>query len=110
MKINLTPFSPPPQLYVPLSLSVAGDVLTLNGKTLDLSGIPEGATLPAEAVASDWVTGPITRTNGELSLTLRLPHGPNAPEESRFPAPITVTEDGTVDLPPYDAEPEEAPE
>ncbi|WP_295530200.1 hypothetical protein [uncultured Thioclava sp.] len=97
MKINLSPV----RLDTLLELSVAGDMLTLNGETLDLSAIPEGATLPADAVMSDWVVGPVTRINGELSLTLRLPCGPDAPEETRFPQPITVTEDGPIMLPAY---------
>ena len=82
-----------------LTLSRAGDVLTINGDDLDMSGVPEGATLPASAVASDWVTGPISRTSGVLSLTIRMPIGPGASEALCFPAPITVTDDGPVDLP-----------
>ena len=96
MKINLSPV----RLDEPLDLSVTGDVLVLNGEVLDLSGIPEGATLPADAIASDWVVGDVTRESGDLCLTLRLPCGRDAPEETRFPQPITITEDGPVDLPP----------
>ena len=85
-----------------LELERQGDRLILNGATLDLSAIPEGATLPATAVQSPFVVGDITRTNGVLMLNLVLPHGPNAPEETRFPSPITVTEDGPVALPAYE--------
>ena len=87
------------------TVSVSGDVLTINGATLDLSGIPEGAKLPAEAIASDWIAEEtfLTRTSGVLSVTLVSPHGANAPEETRFPEPITVTS-GVVVFPAYDVE------
>lgn len=84
-----------------LSLSVVGDVLTINGDDLDLSGIPAGATLPRKAVASEWITGPIERDlAGRLHVQIMLPHGPDAPKSRRFPAPITVTADGPITLPP----------
>lgn len=88
-----------------LTLHRAGDVLTINGAVLDLSAIPEGATLPAGAVACDWIAGPITRTGGVLHLTLLLPHGaipdPAPPEAQAVthPAPLTLTGDGPVTLP-----------
>ena len=98
MQITLSPV----RGDAPLSLERHADVLTINGEILDLSGVPDGATLPAEAVASDLVVGAITRQDGVLSLTLNLPHGANAPEETRFPAPLSLTTDGPVDLPPYE--------
>jgi len=100
MKLTLSPR----RSDLPLTLSCAGETLTFNGKTLDLSAIPEGATLPAEAVASDWIVGPISRADGMLSLTIALPCGSNAPDETRFPQPITITQDGPVLLPPYQIE------
>ncbi|MFY0682624.1 MAG: hypothetical protein JXR13_18775 [Thalassovita sp.] len=90
-----------------LELTKIGDVLTLNGEALDLSSIPEGATVPAGAIDSDWVTGPVMRTNGALHLTLVLPHGQNAPHETRFPQPISVIDDGSIVLPPYSEPTEE---
>ena len=89
---------------IPLTMHRAGDVLTINGEAFDLSGIPEGATLPRAAVACDWLVSDITRTGGVLHLTLTLPHGADAPQETRFAAPITLTANGPVSLPPYDAE------
>ena len=86
----------------PLVIDRQGDTLTLNGDLLDLSVVPDGATLPAEAVASPFLAGPITRKDGILHLTLALAHGAQAPEETRFPEPITLTEDGPVDLPAYE--------
>ena len=95
MRINFSPFRSIARLYVFRS----GDVLTLNGEPFDFTQLPEGGTLPAEAVASDWIVGPVSRINGELHLTLRLPHGPNPSRAVAFPEPIHVTEDGPVLLP-----------
>jgi hypothetical protein len=100
MQIILSPI----RAETPLTLHRAGDVLTVNGEAFDLSGIPEGATLPREAVACDWLASDITRRGGSLQMTILLPHGANAPEETRHPAPLELTSDGPVALPPYDAE------
>lgn len=87
-----------------LTLHRAGDVLTVNGETFDLSGIPEGATLPRDAVDCDWLASDIARSGGVLHLTLILPHGADAPPEARFPAPLVLTSDGEVAMPiPRDA-------
>jgi hypothetical protein len=93
---------------IKLSLSRQDDVLTLNGEDLDLSLLPEGATLPQSAVASDWIAGDITRKDGVLRVPLVLPHGANAPEETRFATSISVQKDGSVALPTYDVQEEEA--
>lgn len=90
-----------------LTLVRIGDTLTINGGTFDFSAIPEGATLPAEAIDSDWIAGPVERIGGVLHVTLILPHGGNAPEATRFPAPITVTGNGTITVPVYEIESEE---
>lgn len=85
-----------------LSLSRAGDVLTINGVAFDFGPLPDGATLPRAAVDCEWLAGPVERIGGVLHLTLILPHGPNAPEATRFPEPITVTGDGPITLPAYE--------
>lgn len=100
MQIILSPI----RAETPLTLDRAGDVLTVNGEVFNLSGIPEGATLPRDAVACDWLASDITRIGGSLQLTMLLPHGANAPEETRHPAPLVLTTNGPVTLPPYDAE------
>jgi len=84
-----------------LTLVRAGDTLTINGVDFDLSPLPEGAVLPQEAVACDWLSGEVSRRRGVLHLSLILPHGPGAPEARLFPAPLTLTGDGPVDLPPH---------
>jgi hypothetical protein len=102
MKISFSPVRRDEQL----ELHRAGDVLTINGEAFDFGPLPEGATLPAEAIDSDWFAGPVERIDGELHLTLVLPHGPQAPEATRFPAPLDLGGDGPVDVPVW-AEPEE---
>lgn len=95
MHIKLSPV----RLDETLSASRLGDVLILNGQVFDFGPLPEGATLPAEAIDSDWIVGPVSRIDGELHLTLRLPHGPNPSQAVAFPEPIIVTEDGPLELP-----------
>lgn len=82
-----------------LTVVKQGDTLIVNGTEFDFSAVPEGATLPADAIDSDLFSGPVERINGELVLTLTLPHGPNPSKAVAFPEPITVSEDGPVLLP-----------
>lgn len=91
----------PVRLDETLALSVAGDVLTVNGATLDLGAVQEGDTLPAEAVDSPWINGPVSRSGGVLSVTIRLPHGIDDDAPARWPDPMTLTvdADGPVALP-----------
>lgn len=75
--------------------SVKGDVLTLNGEDIDLSGIPEGYRLPVSAVNNDWfltmASQYVERINGELHFALRLPVKIDSPEEYRNPeTPIVL--------------------
>lgn len=100
MKITFTPV----RRDDTLSLAKSGDVLSINGEAFDLSGIPEGATLPREAVACDLLASDIERQGGELRLTLILPHGANAPQDTLFPQPITVTADGPIAVPAFEIE------
>ena len=104
MKITFTP-----QLRADtLSLSVDGDVLTVNGTGYDFSPLAEGGTLPREAVGCPLLASDVTREGGHITLTLILPHGSDAPEAARFPQPITVTQTGPIQLPMTYAE--DAPE
>jgi len=95
MHITLSPV----RLDEALAASRAGNVLTLNGEAFDFGPLPEGATLPAEAIDSDWIAGPVSRIDGDLHLTLRLPHGPSPSQAVAFPEPMHVTEDGPIPLP-----------
>ena len=86
------------------TLARSADVLTLDCIGFDFGALAEGDTLPPEAVGSPWFAGPVTRVDGRLHLTLILPHGPDAPHETRFPLPLTLDADGPVALPPFGAD------
>lgn len=88
------------------SVSVNGNVLTLNGADYDLGELPDGAT------AQHPDLGLVKRNGDNYECTVRLGHGPNAPYETRFPEPIVLeNHNGPVELPLYDVvpEPEEEP-
>ena len=95
MKINLSPQRRDDQLTV----LKEGDVLTINGTEYDFTDLPDGGTLPAEAVDCEYVIGSVNRVNGELELKLLLPHGADASKAARFPEPIIDPADGEVELP-----------
>lgn len=86
---------------VSLSVSKSGDTLEVNGVALDFSRLPDGATLPAEAVGCEFVIAPVERINGGLVLTLMLPHAADAPQGARFPVDLYPA-DGQVQLPGLD--------
>lgn len=88
-----------------LAVTKAADTLTINGVTLDFSRLEDGSTLAAEAIGSEWVTRPVERTNGDLVVTLTLPHSADAPELARFPVDIINPADGPVRLPGIDLAP-----
>jgi hypothetical protein len=97
MKINLSPQRRDDQY----TLVVSGDTLIINGETFDFTPVDEGDILDAEAINSDYIVGNVTRTEGQLQITLVLPHGYPAPESTRFPEPIVNPPDGPVTLPAY---------
>lgn len=80
-----------------LAVSVSGDIMSVNGSSIDLSIYTADPDAP-----HDWIVGQPVQDAGVWHVTLILPHGEDAPEETRFPAPITVTADGPVPLPPHD--------
>lgn len=80
-----------------LSLEKVGETLVVNGVGFDLSAATEEASL---VVDCPWIIGPVARENGQLVVTFILPHGEEAPTETLFPVPITMTGDGPVPLPP----------
>lgn len=98
MLITLTPMRRDDRL----TLSRAGDILTINGTGYDFAPLPEGAILPREAVDCAWLASDVTRRNGVLHLTLILPHGARAPQVTLFPAPLALTADGPAELPPHE--------
>lgn len=103
MQITFTPM----RQDMALSLHKSGDTLIVNGEAFDFSALPEGATLPQAAVACAWLASDVERQDGQLRLTLILPHGAQAGPETLFPAPISLVADGPVTLPPYETPTEE---
>jgi hypothetical protein len=97
MKINLSAQRRDDQY----TLAVSGDTLIINGETFDFTPVDEGDILEAEAITSEYIVGNVTRTEGQLQITLILPHGYPAPESTRFPEPIVNPPDGPVTLPAY---------
>ena len=95
MKINLSP----QRRDDTLTVIKQGYTLTINGTAYDFSQLPDGGTLPADAVDCEFVIGSVSRVNGELELTLLLPHGANASAAARFPKPIINPADGELELP-----------
>lgn len=82
IKINFSPVRADGKTTATLE----GSVLTVNGELFDLSEIPDGATVNHPVIQK------CTRTGDDYELTLTLSHGPNAPQETRFPEPVEVTE------------------
>jgi hypothetical protein len=91
-----------------LTLARDGDQLLVNGTAFDLSAIPQGAILPRHAVACAYLASDIAHRTDGLHLTLILPHGAEAPEALRFPAPLSVIEEGEITLPGEDTPQEDA--
>lgn len=82
-----------------LSVVKSGEALTLNGEAFDFAALPDGASLPREAIACAWIAGDVERVSGELIVPLVLPHGANPPPEVAFPADLVDVADGNVELP-----------
>jgi hypothetical protein len=82
-----------------LEIFKRGDSLTINGVALDFGPLPDGATLPAEAVDCEWINDAVERVNGNLIVTITMPVGPCGGQASWYPASITNPPDGRVSLP-----------
>jgi len=85
--------------YKTLSASRQGDALTINGEVFDFTAIPEGATLPAEAIVSEWLSGDIERINGEIVLTLLIPVTEKSTAKANFPSPLINPANGVLEFP-----------
>ena len=60
--------------YSPLTVTKQGDALTVNGIEYDFTALPDGATLPSEAIDCDYIVGDIERVNGVIEITLLAPY------------------------------------
>lgn len=74
-----------------------GEALTINGHPFDFSQLPDGATLPLEAIDSPHFCGPVERIDGKLHIRLILPIQ-RAVFHEPIP-PIIDPPDGQIDLP-----------
>lgn len=95
MIINLSPFRSDDSL----TLSKAGDILTINGEEFDFSRMVDGDTLPLGSISSQWFGGPVDRIGTELQLTIRLPLPINYSQAQAFPVPQVILRDGEIHLP-----------
>lgn len=95
MRLLLSPVNDPRIL----NITKTNDTLTINGVPYDFSQLPNGATLPRKAIGCEFIVSDVNRINGEIELTILLPHGANASHEARFPEPINMTSNGRVMLP-----------
>lgn len=95
MKITLSPQRRDDTLEVIKS----GDMLTINKTTYDFSVVPDGATLPRDAVECEWLASDVERIDGVLHLTLLMPHGAGASHAARFPNPLFNPADGLLEFP-----------
>lgn len=96
MRISFSPQRRDDQLVLEKSL---GDRLRINGELFNFNPLAEGDAIPAGAIPSDWIVGPVERVDGEVCLTVILPHGPNPSAGVAFPEAIIVAEDGPITIP-----------
>ncbi|WP_042956545.1 hypothetical protein [Pseudomonas brassicacearum] len=95
MRINLSPQVRDDTLDV----TKAGNTLTINGETIDLSPMTEGGTLPLGAISSSWFASDVDMVDGEIILTLFLPNSVHSSHEQLFPVPLLNVPDGPVAFP-----------
>ena len=95
MKINLSPSRRDDALTV----EKTGDRLRINGELFNFNPVPEGATIKLGDIPCEWICSDVTRINGDIELTIILPHGADPAEYVAFPEPIENPPDGVLDLP-----------
>lgn len=82
-----------------LLLEKTGDRLRINGELFNFDTLPDGATIPEGVIPCADIIGPVERIDGEIHITLKLPHS-KLPERSQsFPEPLVDVPDGVVDVP-----------
>jgi len=96
MKISLSPI----RMDADLTVERSDDTITLNGEAFDFSVLPEGATLPRDAIASAWFAGDVRRDDaGVLHIPLVLPISASSSDAARFPAVLSIDANGPIALP-----------
>ncbi len=83
-----------------LTLSKNGDILTINGEEIDFEPLESGTKLPLDVCQeySPFLLAAQRNNDGELELTLLLPHGKDATQAALFPQPV-IAIDGLVEVP-----------
>ena len=86
-----------------VTYAVYGETLQINGEPHDLSGDwvklePDNEESSLEPTGY-LLSGERDPETGEITLTVRAPHGPNAPESERFPEPIELADEQSVMFP-----------
>ncbi|HBO4122401.1 TPA: hypothetical protein L4U39_003696 [Pseudomonas aeruginosa] len=99
MRIELSPVVVLPEDSTDMDVMVSGDSIVVSGVMYDFSQLPEGGYLPASAIHEGPFSGRVTRAGGEICLTLVFPIRGSYSEAAKFPVPIHIVEDGTVELP-----------
>lgn len=73
------------------------NTLTINDIPYDFSSLNDGDEIPVEAINDSSVIGNISKANGIVNITVRMPYSDaDAPESVRFPEPVTLIEDGEL--------------
>ena len=83
-----------------IEYAVMGDSLIVNGERFDFSRMKNGDVLAATAIASDCFGHVVTRTDGQIELSLILPNPHNYSHEQAFPVSLFNVTDGPVPQPP----------
>ena len=90
----------PQQRNETLTLSKQGDTLTINDTEIDFSPLESGTKLPLDVCQaySPFLLATQRNEDGELELTILLPHSANATQAALHPQPINPS-DGPVEVP-----------
>lgn len=92
----------PIRFDTPLTLSVDGEALIVNGDRLDFSAIATASKGEVEAFDCPFLADdPERDADGTLHVKVLLPYGSAASQDALFPQPIMVSEDGPVTLPAF---------
>ena len=91
--INFSPVNKPD---TNLTIEWNDPVITVYGVDYDLSLLADGDSAEHDILKTS------SRSGNDYEITVILPHGSNAPQSTRFPAPVEITTDGTVSIPVYD--------
>jgi hypothetical protein len=84
-----------------LTLSKNGNILTINGEDIDFGPLESGTKLPSRVCLeySPFLLGVQRNDDGELELTILLPHTPNATQAALFPQPVVNPSNGQIQTP-----------